>query len=45
LVNGLAADEKIETMIPNKNSTTTRSLSFPRIAKIIDIIFLEISGN
>jgi hypothetical protein len=45
LVKGFIRNGQIDTIHPKTNSSTTRSLSFPKITDIIAIIFLDISGN
>jgi len=42
---GLVVIGKITTIIPNTNSSTTRSLYFSNITEIMEIMFCGISGN
>jgi hypothetical protein len=42
---GLVVIGQIDTIIPNTNSSTIKSLSFPKITKIMETNFLGISGN
>jgi len=45
LVKGFIVNGQIDIIHPKKKSSTTRSLSFPKITYIIEIIYLDISGN
>jgi hypothetical protein len=42
---GLVVIGKIETMIPNTNSSIVKSSFFPKIIEIIEMIFWEVSGK
>jgi hypothetical protein len=45
LVEGLTINGQIDTIFPNTNSSTIRSLYFPKIIEIMEIICLRILGN